>query len=296
MHASRSKVLSAGLVLIASMLWGTIGVVAKGLYVTQEVSPLLLSWFRLGFATPLLAAFCFFWDGKAVWRFERRDVGWWLGAMLSMAGYQLFIFAAVKRTSVTAAQFLAICTAPILVALAAPVILNERVSRRLFVAGALALLGVTAVMGLENPGDLVRKEYLLGNALALAAASAWAAYAIIARRLVSRYQVTQITLVTFAGAAILLLPWAASQLRDLSLSVGGWLMTGYLGVIATALAYTLYVLGLKQVTATASVLLALAEPATAAVLAAVIFGERLSFVGWAGVGLLVIAIIGLARS
>ncbi len=296
MHASRSKVLSAGLVLIASMLWGTIGVVAKGLYVTQEVSPLLLSWFRLGFATPLLAAFSFFWDGKAVWRFERRDVGWWLGAMLSMAGYQLFIFAAVKRTSVTAAQFLAICTAPILVALAAPVILNERVSRRLFVAGALALLGVTAVMGLENPGDLVRKEYLLGNALALAAASAWAAYAIIARRLVSRYQVTQITLVTFAGAAILLLPWAASQLRDLSLSVGGWLMTGYLGVIATALAYTLYVLGLKQVTATASVLLALAEPATAAVLAAVIFGERLSFVGWAGVGLLVIAIIGLARS
>ncbi len=295
MRASRSAVLSAGFVLIAAMLWGTIGVVAKGLYVTQEVSPLVLSWFRLGFAAPLLAVFSFFWDGKAVWRFERRDVGWWLGAMLSMAGYQLFIFAAVQRTSVTAAQFLAICTAPILVALAAPVILNERVSPRVFVAGALALLGVTAVMGLGNPGDLVRKEYLLGNALALAAASAWAAYAIIARRLVSRYQVTQITLVTFAGAAILLLPWAALQLRDLSLSVGGWLMAGYLGVVATALAYTLYVLGLKQVTATVSVFLALAEPVTAAVLAAVIFGERLSLAGWAGVGLLVIAIIGLAR-
>ena len=287
--------ISSGLVLMAAVLWGTIGVVAKGLYQSQDVSPLVLGWFRLGFAAPLLAVLSYVNDGGAFWRIQKSDLGWWMGAIFSMAGYQFLIFAAVQRTSVTSAQFLAICTAPILVALTAPFVLGERVSPRVFMAGALALIGVTAVMGFGNPGDLVRKDYLLGNGFALAAASTWAAYAMIARRLVSRYRVTQITFVTFVGATLFLLPWTGWSLLRLSLTVWGWLWAGYLGVVATALAYTLYVLGLKHVTATVSVFLALAEPATAAVLAAICFGERLSLVGWVGVGLLVVALMGLAK-
>ncbi len=283
-------------VLLAAMLWGTIGVVARGFYAATDASPLTLSLFRLGVAAPLLAALSFARDGRGFWRIGRGEWGWWLGAAVSMAGYQLFIFAAVQRTSVTAAQFLAICTAPILVAILAPLILGERVSSRALAAGALALAGVSLVVGLGNPGDLVRRDYLLGNLLALAAAGAWAAYAIIARRLVARHSVTRITFVTFTGAALLILPWAWPQTRSLTLTPAGWAMAFHLGAIATALAYFLYVSGLQRVTATVSVFLALAEPVTAALLAAWLFDERLSLAGWAGVGLLALGLVWLARA
>ncbi|HEY80956.1 MAG TPA: EamA family transporter [Caldilineae bacterium] len=287
---------SLALVLLAAMLWGTIGVVAKELYASSDVGPLALSLFRLGVAAPLLGLLSFARDGRGFWRVGRADWAWWLAAAGSMAGYQLAIFAAVQRTSVTAAQFLAICTAPILVAAAAPPILGERLTSRTLVAGGLALAGVSLVIGWGNPGDLVRSEFLLGNLFALTAAGAWAAYAIIARRLVAQHSVTQITFVTFTGAALLILPWALPQTRTLTLTPAGWAMAFYLGAMATALAYVLYVSGLQRVTATASVFLALAEPATAAMLAAWRFHERLSLQGWLGVGLLILGLLWLIRA
>jgi len=292
----RSSLHAVVFVLLAAMLWGTVGVVAKSFYAATEASPLTLSLFRLGFAAPLLGLLSFIRDGRDFWRVRREDWAWWLAAIASMAGYQRFIFAAVHHTSVTAAQFLAICTAPILVAALAPFILGERLSPRTFIAGVLALAGVSLVVGLGNPGDLIRHDYLLGNMLALAAAGAWAAYAIVARRLVARYSVTQITFITFAGAALLLLPWALPQTRSLTLTPAGWAMAFYLGAIATALAYFLYVSGLQRVTATMSVFLALTEPATAAILAAWIFHEKLSIAGWVGIGLLALGLTSLLRT
>ena len=278
------------------MLWGTIGVVAKGFYAATDASPLTLSLFRLGFAAPLLAALSLVRDGPGFWRIEQEDWRWWAGAAASMAGYQLAIFAAVQRTSVTTAQFLAICTAPILVTIFAPVILKERVPPRVLVAGLLALVGVSLVVGWGNPGDLVRTDYLLGNLLALTAAGAWAAYAIIARQLVRKYSVTRITFITFFGASLFILPWALPSTLTLSLTLVGWSMAFYLGAVATALAYFLYVSGLQRVTATVSVFLALAEPATAALLASWIFGERLTFAGWLGIGALTVGLILLLRA
>ncbi len=283
-------------VMLAAMLWGTIGVAAKLFYATSNATPLTLSLLRLGIAAPLLGALSYARDGSDFLRIQRAAWQWWALAALSMAGYQLFIFAAVRRTSVTAAQFLAICTAPVLVAMLAPLALGERAPARALGAGALALAGATLVVGLGNPGDLLRRDYLTGNLLALAAAGAWAAYAIAARHLVARHSVTRITFLTFGGAALLVLPWAWPDLRALTLSPSGWLLAFYLGAVATALAYWLYVQGLREVTATTSVFLALAEPATAALLAAAMFDERLSMAGWAGVGLLAAGLVWLARA
>ena len=282
-------------VLLAAMLWGTIGVVAKGMYEVTNVSPQALSLFRLGFAAPLLGVLSYVRDGRDFWRVRREDAVWWLSTGLSMAAYQMFIFAAVARTSVTSAQFLAICSAPILVAIFAPLMLQERVPARVWAAGGMALVGVALVLGWGNPGDLLRRAYWVGNLLALAAAASWAAYAIIARYLVQRYRVTRITWMTFASATVWVLPWAGPQVVGLSMSAWGWAAAVYLGVIATALAYVLYVKGLQHMSATVSVLVALSEPATAALLAAWWFDERLSLMGWLGVGLLVLALLWLAR-
>lgn len=274
------------LVLAAAFLWGTIGVAGKAIYGLGQVSPLTLGLFRLGIAAPMLGLLTWRLDRGHPWRFGRGEGRWWLAAMTSMGTYQLFLFSAVQRTDVTTAIFLAICTAPILVALAAPLVLGEHMTRSALAAGGLALAGTTLVVGFSDPGAMLASGKLLGNVLALGAAGCWAAYAIVARRLVQSHRPTRITFITFAGAALMVAPLVIWQDQPVSLPPAGWALAIYLGVFPTALAYFLYVRGLRSLGATTSSFLALVEPGTAAILAFLLFDEQLSSGGWGGVGLL----------
>lgn len=283
------------LVLIAALLWGTIGVAGKALYGMGQVNPLTLGLFRLAVAAPLLGLLTWWFDRGQPWRFARADAVWWMLAMTSMGAYQLFLFAAVRRTEVTVAIFLAICTAPILVALAAPLLLGDRLTHTTLVAAGLALVGTALVLGITRPEAAWRSDRLVGNGLALGAAACWATYIIVARHLVRRFSPTRITFVTFAGAALMVTVLVAIRRETVVLPPAGWLLALYLGVFPTALAYFLYVCGLRHVQATTSAFLALAEPGTAALLAALLFAERLSATGWTGIGLLLLGLLLLIR-
>jgi len=283
------------LVLIAASLWGTIGVAGKLLYGLGQVSPLALGLFRVGVAAPLLGLLSWRLDRGRPWHLRRREGAWWALAMGSMGGYQLFLFAAVERTDVTLAIFLAICTAPVLVALAAPLLLGERLNRGGLVSGGLALAGAALVLTAPAPGEGIATGRLAGNLLALGAAVCWAAYAIAARRLVRSHPPTRITFLTFAGAALLLAPLVFWQARPLALPPLGWGLAFYLGVVPTALAYFLYVRGLVHVPAATSSFLALVEPGAAALLSALLLGERLPLPAWAGVGVLLLGLLWLIR-
>lgn len=256
----------------------------------------MLGLFRLGIAAPLLGLLTLRLDRGQPWRFPRHLWPWWLLAMTSMGAYQLFLFSAVQHTDVTTAIFLAICTAPVLVALASPFVLGERLTYATLAAGALALVGTALVLGFAQPSAMVASGKFVGNLLALGAAVCWATYAIVARRLVREYSPTRITFLTFAGAALLVAPLVIYQRQPLSLPPLGWLLALYLGVFPTALAYFLYVRGLRGLTATTSSFLALAEPGTAAILAAVLFGEVLSPRAWVGVTLLLVGLLLLVWS
>lgn len=63
-----------------------------------------------------------------------------------------------------------------------------------------------------------------------------------------------------------------------------------LGVVPTAVAYTCYFRGLRTASAALGVLMALLEPLTAAVLAALLLGDRLGGVGVTGAVLLAAAV------
>ena len=68
-----------------------------------------------------------------------------------------------------------------------------------------------------------------------------------------------------------------------------------MGCIPTALAYVLFQAGMRSTPATLTSILTLAEPLTAAILAWLIFGERLSPLGILGALLLLCTIFLLAR-
>ena len=108
-------------VCLASVLWGTAGLVGKGLTAEHGLDPLAVAAWRLLVSSPLLL-FAAWREGVRLGTSAaplRSHAGWFLLFGLAVAGYQLGYFSAVDRTMVATATLLAVCTAPLFVALVA---------------------------------------------------------------------------------------------------------------------------------------------------------------------------------
>jgi inner membrane transporter RhtA len=175
-------------------------------------------------------------------------------------------------------------TGPLLVALAG-------LRRRSDVAWAL-LAGLGVVL-LGSPGAGVAP---LGAAFAFGSAACWAAYIVLAKRLVGGAEPLPVLTATLAVASVVLagpaLATAGGALAD-----GRVLATGLaVAALASAIPYLLELLALRLVSAaTFSILLSL-EPAIAALIGLVALGQALGAIEVAAVGCVVVASAGAART
>jgi DME family drug/metabolite transporter len=75
----------------------------------------------------------------------------------------------------------------------------------------------------------------------------------------------------------------------------GWMLLIYLSIVPTAIAYALYVRGMRSVRATTAATITLLEPLGSALLAIVLLGERFTASGIVGAALLIASIVVIAR-
>jgi drug/metabolite transporter, DME family len=183
--------------------------------------------------------------------------------------------------------FVLLYTAPAFVALLAWPLLGEPLGPRKLGLVALALAGVVLVAQAGGGGVVVSAGSL---GWGVTSGAAYASYYLFGKWVLHRYApVTIFAWVLPLGAAGLL-PFV--DFAPKSPAVWGWLLV--LGLLSTYLAYLAYYSGLRRVEASRAVLVATVEPVAAAGLAAVIFGERLGVVGWAGAALVLVAAAGAA--
>ncbi len=204
------------------------------------------------------------------------------------ATYQGAYFAAVALGSVSIATLVALGAAPVMVAAASAVLDRRLPAPRVMVAIGLALVGLVLLLGAPAGGA----QPVFGAVLALVPAAAFAAMTVVNRTPITGLGPLELTGVSFTLGALLLAPIAL-------VAGGGWRPSGlgsvavllWLGVGPTALAYGAYFAGLRTVPGTTASLIALLEPLTAAVGAALLFGERIPVPGLVGAALLVAGII-----
>jgi DME family drug/metabolite transporter len=115
------------------------------------------------------------------------------------------------------------------------------------------------------------------------------------RALAGRYHPLQPITIGFTAGALLLLPFALATGFVVSYSPAGWVLLLHLGLLPTALAYVLFLAGIRHTTATVATLVTLLEPLTGTALAWVLFGEQLGGAGLLGAALLLGAIMLLYR-
>jgi DME family drug/metabolite transporter len=273
---------------LAAMLWGTSGSVMMVLADRAAASALLVGLARLWIAALLLLGAALV-SGVSL-AVAPRDRWRCLAMGACMAGYQAAYFPAVTLGGIVIVALITICSAPLLIAALAPLLLGERQSRPVHAALGLGLLGTALLVA--APGAAPPPRFVGGALLALVAGLAYALYVLAAKASLVRSAPVPLAALTFTVAAVLLTPalfWIPAPGPQLAL---GWPWLLYLGAVATAGAYAMYTVGLRHVPASVAGVATLLEPLTATILGVALFGEMLGAGGWLG-ALLLLAALGL---
>ncbi len=272
------------LVALSGALWGTVGIATQAVYLRSDIDAITVGFYRLAIAFPFVAALCWKRLGKGFFPRWKMVL---IGVML--ATYQVCYFAAVGIIGVAIATLVTLCTAPVIVALASAVFLHEPLGRHTLLALGLALVGTACLVGF--PDEAAQQRHLLvGIPLCLASAAGYALVAMMGKSLAGSCHPLQSTAFSF-GVGALCLGFLAA-INGLGTSPFGvvWGLLLYIGLVPTAIAYSLFFLGVHTIKASSAAILTMIEPMTATLLAWLLFGERLSAFGILGSVLLLTAI------
>ncbi len=279
------------LVLLAALCWGTSGLSGTVVADRTGASALDIAWYRL--AIGALALFA----ARVVTARRRgpavpvtRPVAVRLVLIgAGLAAYQLAYFAAVERAGVSIATLVALGLAPLLIAIGGTLLGSGRPDRATAVALAVALVGLTLLVGVSAGAD-TGTTVLLG---ALTATGSALGYAVVTLAGGGVPAGVPVTLAGFAGGALLLSPVVLAEGLTVPSDGVALAVLFYLGLVPSALAYGLFFTGVRTVPGAVASIVTLLEPLTATVLATVFLGERLAPAAVAGGALLLAAVAGL---
>jgi len=266
------------LVLLAAVLWALLGVFSTRL-LGAGVPAFEIAFWRAALASPLFIVHAALLKKL---RLAPRDAPAFTA--FALVGVTLFYAAlnlAIEAGGVSLA-FVLLYTAPAFVAVLAAVFLGERLTPLKIALVLMSMLGVLLV----TRGDGATAS-LTAVAWGLTAGASYASYYLFGKWALRRYRPVTIFAYVMPLGALGLLPLVEFDVLRVS-SSAVWLDLALMGTLSTYLAYFVYYTGLRTVEASRAVLVATVEPLLAALLAALLFGERLGVSGIIG-GSLILA-------
>lgn len=275
------------MVLGAAMLWGTTGT-------AQSLAPVKLSAYWVG-ALRLVMASAFFILYVCITQpralllddLRRLPLRWVLVSGVFVALYNLSFFAGVRESGVAVGTAIAIGSGPLWAGLLQWLVARQAPRPVWWLGTLLAVAGGACMVLAGNTDQPVNAR---GVALCLCAGFSYAAYALINQRLVQKAAPSTVTLLVFGTAALFAVPAALAWADGFVISASGWWVVGYLGLVATGLAYLLFSSALRYISGATSVTLALAEPLTAFLLAIVVVREQPPAGAFLGLGLVLLGL------
>jgi len=229
----------------------------------------------------------------ADWR--RPGAAWRLILMAGMSSLTLLLFFfAVLHTSVAIAMFL-LFLMPVWVALAAPRLFHSPREPIVFPALALALAGLVVILLPDLLGEGVKLS-LAGLLAALFTGFGYATYTVSVKGLTKIVAPSTISMAEAAGDALIVLPLAVWQFHSTGYQLNNraWIAAIVMGVVCTAIPYTLWIEGTRRVRVEHVTILGYIEPVAGPLYAVFLVGQLpgvWTIVGGAlilGAGLLVV--------
>jgi drug/metabolite transporter (DMT)-like permease len=232
---------------------------------------------------------------RTAWpRLDRRD---WLILFVQAAagsvGYTTLLISGMRLTSAADAGVI-IGTLPVMSAVIAIFLLGERPQRFLLLAIGLATAGVLFVAFPSEPDRTTGAHALAGNALILGAVACEGLFILLNKRL--RQPIAPLALsaiMTGIGLAASAVPAMIEAPWTLAIGTEAVAAVAYYALIPTVGGFVLWYAGAARTTGAEAALFTALAPVSAVVLAALWLGERVSVMQIAGVGCVLVAVVGL---
>lgn len=211
-----------------------------------------------------------------------------LGAA-GVAAYQPAFFTGTAQNGVAVGTLVALGFAPVLTGLLEWGWFGRPPGIRWAYATAVAAAGVAALSGLFSGGG--GPVTVLGIAGSLGAAASYSVYTLSTKVLLDRGWAPSAAMgATFGAAAVLMLPVLLAGNPGWLAQPAGLATAGWLAIVATAIAYTLFARGLRGLSASQVSTLTLVEPVTATALGVFVLHEDFTPATVIGVVLLVLGL------
>jgi drug/metabolite transporter (DMT)-like permease len=198
------------------------------------------------------------------------------------AGALLLFFVAIRETSVAVATFF-LFIQPIWIALLAPRLLGSATERAVYVAIGLALAGLAIILIPALSGDGVHAS-VLGLVAGLGSGFSYAGFALVVKGISRRVESVSLVLAECALDGLFILPLALWQTLGAGYSLTGrdLLVAVVLGLVCTAVAYTLWMEGTRRVRVQHSAVLGFLTPVAAPIYALILLGQTIT--AWTAAG------------
>lgn len=284
------KKLAPVFVLSAGTLWGIMGIFVRKLG-TYGFSPLQIACLRILFGAALFLAITGIFRRELL-KIRFRDVGLFLGmGLISLLLFTVCYFTTINLASLSVAAIL-LYTSPIWVMLMSAICFREKITRRKLLCAAMAFGGCVLVSGIGSASSLSPMVIVTG----LMSAVGYGLYSIFGTFALRKYQPLTVTTYAFlfgaAGAVVLCKPNEIITVISSAPNPAGLVLLLMLTAFVTAvLPYLLYTVGLNHMRASAAAIMASIEPVVATAAGALVFGEALTIPAFAGIALVLAAIV-----
>lgn len=256
-------------ILLSAMLWGTTGT-AQSLLI-GSFNPISIGALRMLIGGSALMAYALFTSSFKTKNKNSHDTKYWILSVICITLYQPFFFTGVAKTGVGLSTVITIASAPIFTGLI-EFIINKKISKIWIVATFLSILGCILLFMDSNNSSI----NIIGVSCAFSAGLSYAVYVIATSNLIKNNSREKVNAITFFSAAIILFPLIFLTDFTIFTKLQNIFSLLHLGIIATAIAYTLFAKGLAKVDTPNAVTLSLAEPLTAMILSITILKEPIT--------------------
>ena len=283
---------SVDLILGATVLIWAFNVTVTKYVLTHGFQPLAYGAIRYGAAAVLAVVVALALERSLAVGGRRSLMLIGLAAGFLLVNQVSFVYALKLSSATTVALIMG--TTPIFTAIVASIVGLERLTRGFWVATAVGFAGV-AMVAVGSGGDL--SSDLGGDLLALALAASWACYSVLIAPLMRRYSPFRISAVVLSVMCVPFLAISSHQLATQdygSLSNLVWVCLAFAIVGPLFLTNILWFTAVHRVGPSRATLFANVQPFVAAIFAAVILSEHLSWIQWLG-GVTILAGIVLER-
>ena len=247
-------------IIIATLIWGTLGVIIKSI----EMEPASIVAYRSLIAAPIII----FLLRRKRHLIENKKKGNFM--LLVLSGIAITLawtahFSAFKLTSIANTVIL-LYTGPVYVAVLSPLLLKEVRERKANICLILSVLGMLLIYNQGLGNELNNKGLLFG-----ALSGILFAFVIISTKKLSKYY-SSLTIVgtQIIISAIILSP---ELLVEREVIINNIILLLTLGIIHTAIAEFLYIDGLIKISAQKASTISYIEPASAIIYAIILFNE-----------------------